>query len=173
MHEARQRERKNHAMETMPLLVQRGRGSERKMHAVVDTYLELHQKWVCRFINIARISMKFRILNLDERNRTEPMLLDIVCAAGARRRCPAVSASFDARSGWGDVVYVPALSLHPPPPHPWICAVQQHRRYRHPVLLQRSRGLFASVSCLVRIVCRTVPKSKRRKAAEVEEEAEC
>ena len=58
------------------------------------------QKWkVCRFINIARISMKKKI---DERNRTEPILLDIFCAAGARRRCPAVSASFGQRSGWGE-----------------------------------------------------------------------
>lgn len=38
---------------------------------------------------------------MDEKNRTEPMLLGMVCAAGTRRRCPAVSASFDQQSGLG------------------------------------------------------------------------
>ena len=58
--------------------------------AVVVSAMARHQAYTlgvapkrarCRFINIARISMKFR---REEPHRAD-ILLDIVCAAGARR----------------------------------------------------------------------------------------
>lgn len=47
---------------------------------------------------------------MDEKNRTEPMLLGMVYAAGTRRRCPAVSASFDQQSGYWPPAMMSVLS---------------------------------------------------------------